>query len=424
MTMFGKQAITKTLAALIVALIVIAAISGVFVYQYMQPTVLEKKTVSIGFISTLTGFVSSTGTRHLRGAELAVQDINNKGGVLGMNMSLIIEDEGAGSAATVSATSRLVAAQPFAIVGYYFSGDLLAAEPTLVNNKMLTIATEPTALTILDPIQKDYETYKYIFQMHTRIGQGTPIVGFVSDVVKAKTYVSVSENYAWANLQNEWIEQQLTDRGIQKLAADYLPGDTNDYSTEIAKIASLHPDVVYVCMSGTNEALFQKQYVQNPNTAAIPIMHVPTGGVEIPSVVKDLVASQPGSVDYMAQGTYGLPYIVKTDKTLAYYAEYQNAYGEAATLFADGMVYDDVMLLAQAINTAGKLDREAVIKVLETQSYTGVVGTWKFGQDHRAIWEVPELTGAIIQYVPNDSAIVTNIIWPSSIANATYVKPP
>jgi len=413
-------------------IVVVAAAAGAFVYQSMtqpmtQPGVTSSSqpsegTITIGFISTLTGPTSSTGRSHFQGAELAVHDINNNGGVLGRNMSLIIEDEGGSSAETVSATSRLIAAHPFAIVGYYFSGDFLAAEPLIVSNKMLTILAEPNAPSILAPLKND-SSYRYIFQMQTIAGAGAPLIGFVADVVKAKTFISVSENYGWARLENQYVEQQLAAKGIQKLTADYLPADTADYSTEIAKIASLQPDAVYVCMSGTNDVLFQKQWVQNPTTAKIPIIHIGSGGSEKPSVIRDMIASQPGAADYDAQATLGLPNMVKTDKTLAYYSEYQNAYGEPAALFADGVVYDSVMLLAQAIKTAGVLDVNAVISVLETQTYQGVVGTWKFGPDHLGIWEAPQLIPAVIEYVPSGSTIITNIVWPSQLANGTYVHP-
>ena len=74
-------------------------------------------TIKIGFLGSLTGAHSHYGIETLKGMEMAVEDINAAGGVLGKKLEIVIGDHGSNSSEAANVTQKLITQGVSAIVG-------------------------------------------------------------------------------------------------------------------------------------------------------------------------------------------------------------------------------------------------------------------------------------------------------------------
>src|SRR5215213_5017725 len=83
--------------------------------------------VRIGFASALTGPFAATGAGHRTAAEMAVRDLNERGGVLGRPVRLVVADDACGVEQAEAAARRLVEAGVVLVVGHLCSHSSLVA---------------------------------------------------------------------------------------------------------------------------------------------------------------------------------------------------------------------------------------------------------------------------------------------------------
>ncbi|MEM3486533.1 MAG: ABC transporter substrate-binding protein, partial [Candidatus Methanomethyliaceae archaeon] len=105
-----------------------------------------------------------------------------------------------------------------------------------------------------------------------------------------------------------------------------------------------------------------------------------------------------------------------------FYNAYLNKYGEPPDLMGGGLSYTAVQILQQAIEKAGSIDREKVKHVLDTESFSTIIGNVTFGQ---------YIEGGIhynVNFIPPLGQIQDGkyeIVWPENIATAEVItKPP
>jgi len=103
----GKKAITKLQAAVIVIVLLIVIIAGV-AYYYSTAPAPQKTPIKIGVILHMTGGPTRLCKEVWDGMNLALEEINSKGGVLGRELQFILEDDEGKSDKTLAAAKKLV----------------------------------------------------------------------------------------------------------------------------------------------------------------------------------------------------------------------------------------------------------------------------------------------------------------------------
>lgn len=118
--------------------------------------------IQIGVIETITGSFAQIGTDNDRGAQMAVDEINKAGGVMGRPLKLVIKDEQLKADVTVQALRELQSAGINITMGYTGSADCLAAVPIAAQNDMLVIGSN----CIANPLTSD-KFDKHFFRVTT-----------------------------------------------------------------------------------------------------------------------------------------------------------------------------------------------------------------------------------------------------------------
>jgi branched-chain amino acid transport system substrate-binding protein len=105
----------------------------------------ETDTIKIGVASPFTGDYAQFGDYTKDGVELAVEEINKAGGVLGKPIEIVYGDDKGDSKEAVSVAQKFASDKNIVgIVGHFFSGATLAAGPIYQQNQIPTIAVAST----------------------------------------------------------------------------------------------------------------------------------------------------------------------------------------------------------------------------------------------------------------------------------------
>jgi branched-chain amino acid transport system substrate-binding protein len=427
--MSTKTGTKKTLAIVVAVIVILAVVGGAYYYttstapmqstSTMQESMTTPVTsaaappIKVGLITPLSGIYAPDGTQVQQGAQVAADELNAAGGIMGRQVQIFAQDEGATTADTVNAAQILVNQQKVDfMIGPYFSGDVRAVLPITTSAKMVQILTVSSLDALMVPPQN-----QYLFRV-TLPDSGYAVMALAwLNMIHAKSFVYEAEDYGYAHEIGSFLTNQSASAGMTMLSADYFPDTATDYSSALNKIATLKPDGVVVVMEGTNGIDFQKQYGANPAVNKIAIFHLETLLI-LPTNAQSINAAVPNGVNDVFVG----PISTITSQTAAFQQTFQQKYGITASHYAmDG--YDGVMILANAVTKAGSTDSDAVANALSSTDYTGPGGHVVFLGNHNPTVGPGYLTGTIYQITVTGTDIHYNIVWPSDVATAKPVNP-
>jgi len=319
----------------------------------------EPGEIKIGAILPLTGDAAQWGIPPLRGAELAVREINETN-FLNFKLTLIVEDGKCNPKEAVSAFNKIITVDKVKLVmGEVCSGATLAIAPIAEKNRILLISPAST-----NP--KISEAGDYIF----RVIPSDALRGAVfAEYVFNKGYRRVGIIY----INNEGgkgnrdsFKERFEDLGGQIVIEEiYEPGST-DMRAQLTKIKRISPEVVVVVSYPSDTYILMKQAKELGLN--IPL-YFQTEAVEDPNVLREAGNAAEGVI-------YILPAPAEGEKTDEFIQRYERVYGIKPELFAaEG--YDIIWLIANAIKETGKTDpgsiKDYLYKVKNYQGASGII---------------------------------------------------
>lgn len=228
---------TKTTKIIIGVIIAIIVIGGIWYVATRESK--EEEVIKIGLILPLTGDVADIGNSNKAAIELAVKEINEKGGVDGREIKLIIEDSiGCDSKTAVTAMQKLVNIDKVAAVYSVCSGVAMATHSVAEQGKVVHFGCAS------NPNIKDLGDYMF------RIIPADDFAGkvgakYVKDKFNAnKVAVLHCDNDWCVGIKDAFIES-FQGLGGEIVAEEQVSTDATDFRTELTKIKNTNPDLVY-----------------------------------------------------------------------------------------------------------------------------------------------------------------------------------
>ncbi len=335
----------------------------------------DSDAVRIGVIAELTGDIPAVGASCKNAAELVVREINDGGGIqLGEKkypVELIIEDNAGKADQSASSAQKLITQQKVtAIVGPNASRYALPAAEIAESGKTVLITPWSTApKATLD--SKSNASKKYVFRAcFIDPFQGGVIAKFTLDDLKLKKtavlYDVASEyNKGIAEIFKEVYEKN----GGTIVAFETYTTNDKDFSSQLTKIKKANPDIIFL----------PNYYSEVP----LQIQQAKRLGISVPFIGSDSWGSEEllKLCGKDCEGYYFSTHYAAdsaSDATKKFIATYKAKYGTTPDDVA-ALTYDSFGLLAQAIKTAGRNDRQAVRDALaKIPLYNGVTGSMQF----------------------------------------------
>ena len=222
--------------------------------------------VVVGFIGP---FATDDGKSGMRGMEIAVEEINANGGILGgRQLKLVKADSAQDITEGIKAYEYLNEVEEVDFIISTCIDDVsLGWMPRLAEYKTPTMDTFTTAIVAIDLLVDEYEKYKSYFMITpTDYFMGAAMIDFADSVLKQEmgwdTTVLFQEDTAYGHGVGDFIEMDLLPlAGITMLDRIIYDVDTVDFAPIFAEIEALDPDFIYT-INSVNSLVPCSQYVE------------------------------------------------------------------------------------------------------------------------------------------------------------------
>jgi ABC-type branched-subunit amino acid transport system substrate-binding protein len=309
----------------------------------------------IGLEAPLSGSQSALGQGMLKGAQLAANEVNAAGGVLGRNLEIVPINDAADPTTAVKAAKAAISSKLDGVVGPYNSSVGVKTLPLYDAAGLVPIrltsasATEGMGVT-LQPMES----------------QIAPVAtNAISGWLGAKSVaIAYDDTSAYTKGVAATVRDALSAKGVTITAYQAVKPGQSDYTAQVSSLLLAKPDTVYAAVyypeaglmakaivaSGTSStclmdyAAYDSAYVSAAGTAAT---HCPVLGVPAPS-------------DFAGSG--------------AHIAEYRATFGSAPSTWSP-YTYDSVKLLGNAATRAGGFGAAKLMSALDaTKGWRGWTG--------------------------------------------------
>ncbi|MFC5586999.1 ABC transporter substrate-binding protein [Nitratireductor kimnyeongensis] len=324
-----------------------------------------QETIKIGALYNVTGGMSSLDGPSLKGAQLAVKQINADGGLLGQQIELIAPDGKTDQQETAKAAQRLISEGVVAGIGESDTTFVMAGAPLFQEAGIPFVtsgATHPELpqwvgdYMFMAPFGDDDQSYAIADYAYDKLGA-------------RKVAVWTDNSMDFTKALSKFFVERFEERGGEIIGTDsFMMGDT-DFSAQIARLASIDPapDAVFVSAI--------------PSEAGLSVKQIREQGITMPIVSGDgfdteLVSTVPGPE--LANDVYFSTHTYRADdreEVKKFIADYKAEYGiDPENAFAP-LGYDALMLVADAIRRAESAEPAKIRDALaETRGFKGVTG--------------------------------------------------
>jgi len=230
--------------------------------QLAPPFILSargEQSVKLGLDNPLTGTYAATGKNELTGCQLAVEQINAKGGILGRPAELLIEDSTSGDAGTAVQKARKLIDRDKVnfLLGNVNSGLSLAMAQ--VSNEKGVLHVVPGGHT--DAVTGETCHWNVFRVCNTTRMLTNAIAKTLMDNYGKKMYF-ITSDYAFGHTLQDGYDANLKQFNGTKLGEDLTPLGTTDFSSYLIKAQATNPDVIVFLMNGEDLLNALKQAVQ------------------------------------------------------------------------------------------------------------------------------------------------------------------
>ena len=325
--------------------------------------------VTIGAIEILTGPNNKYGIAIKNGFDLALDEVNKAGGVLGTKLEIAYEDSAGNKDQALNAARQLIGAKKVPLIlGPTLSNEMFAVGPVANERKVPIVGTSTTAngITAIGP---------YVFRTSLPEADVVPVtLRTARDKLGVKKVaVMYGADDAFTKSAYDVMKDALAKLNIEVLTTETFGSKDTDFSAQLTKIKSLNPDAIVV--SALVEAgagiLLAKKSLGIPDSVRV----IGGNGLNSPQV--------PTVAGPAADGTLvGSPWFI--DKADAKNAEFVKAYKAKYNMDPDqfaAQAYDTLFIVADAIKAAGAAQPEKIRDALGKTKYSGVMGNFAFTPD-------------------------------------------
>jgi branched-chain amino acid transport system substrate-binding protein len=318
--------------------------------------------VKIGYLASLTGFCSTFSQEYVKGAELAVRQINAQGGVLGHKLELIVRDDRATPSVGVSQARDLVLSSHVK----YLAGTCSSAVGKSVEQLVANPSHVLYVAGVADPTVFEGGPDIYVFNtIPTATIEGRNAAAYIRAHPQWKRIAVISEDYSYGYQVTAAFKKAMADSGQTIISQDYVPSGGTDYTPYIDKVIAEHPDAVY-------------STVITEDTVTLVKQGLPLGLFEKTNFfgIMDY-----GTIDAMPKPPVGVQGYTYYPSATIYHTPFSHDLQSLGTAVANGGAagdaFNQIQLIAQGIDKAHSTDTTKVRDALGGATVQTVQGNVK-----------------------------------------------
>lgn len=325
----------------------------------------------MGALLPLTGDIAEYGKRCKAGIDLAVKQINERGGINGALLNVIYEDSRGIPRDGVTAFQKLVSVDKVkAVIGPVASSVALAVEPIATKNRVILFspaASSPKLTGISEYFFRDWPSDVF---------EATVLAEFVHSKLglRAIAILYVNNEYG-IGLKSEFMRRFQELKGTVPIVESYEQG-ASDFRSQLTKIKAAEPNAVYLAGYHREMAAATKQIRE----LGMSMQILGDGDYGVQELLKIAGSAAEGAI-------FSIPEYDPTrgGESMRLFAEsFRKEYGSEPSIF-EANAYDAVMLLAVAIAKVGVSTDRIADHLASIKNYDGASGTISFGPDREVV---------------------------------------
>jgi urea transport system substrate-binding protein len=317
--------------------------------------------IRVGVISPLTGAWTVYGKAHSAGFQMAVDEINEKGGVLGRPLEVVIGDSKTEPRIVVEQANRLIRQERVDfLAGTFSSAERNAAGPVVTAaNKILLYPT------FYEGQEKEYYPgvcNKNIFMFGPEPTQQVwPHMQYMMDKF-GKKFFMIGSDYAWPRVTNLVTKRKLKELGGEVVGEVYIPFNTPQYESVLREIQGSGANIVFHSLTGSDTVNFRRQYAAAGMKDDFAFWTVDDEEVVTSGLGPEVSQGDYVSFDYFMT--------IAQPNNKAFLERFRQKFGQDALMNTVGVaMYNAAYMAAKAIEKTGEVSTDSLREGLKDMTF-------------------------------------------------------
>jgi urea transport system substrate-binding protein len=358
-------------------LLVFFTLIVVGVAAWVLPSFLgdAERPIRIGLLHSRTGALAISELSMIDAEVLALEELNQAGGILGRRLEWVIADGRSDPRVFAREAERLIDQEHVAvIIGCWASAARKSVQPIVESKDHLLIY--PNAYEGLE------QSPNIIYTGAAPNQQIIPAINWCVQILKARAFFVVGSDYLWPRCVTEIVRDQLKALGAEIRGERYIPlGSTGlEVGQAVAAIQQTQPDVIISTVAGdTNKVFYQELARAGVRPERTPVIAFGVAEEEIRSLPIETMVGDYSAWNYFQS--------VDHPTNVEFVQRFQKRFGPDRVT-SDPIVasYNGVRLWAQAVEEAGTVAVTEVRKALLAQSLKGPEGIISIDRETQHTW--------------------------------------
>jgi branched-chain amino acid transport system substrate-binding protein len=328
--------------------------------------------IKIAVVDARSGQLSSLGDWEWKGAKLAVDEWNKKGGIDGRKIQIKSFDD-QGDPTTGTNLARKIASEKYiAMIGTAESAVTIAMAPVLKQSEIPNITSGQA-----DALVEQKSEFLFL-NGPTSTTYDTTLAKYLIQDKGYKRIAMITNNGSFGKGEHDAFTTAAGDLGVKALTDQVVTTDQKDFSAALTAIRSKKPQVVFIGSEEVEAGLIVKQArdlgITAPFAGAAPQgtpVFIDTAGT---AAVEGTIVSSP----YLSNDS--------SPAAQKFAAAYQAAYGEEAELHG-AKAYDGANILLTALKSSKVATGKELADAIRATRYDGLLGQFRYGENGVGITE-------------------------------------
>lgn len=350
--------------------------------------------IVIGVSTPQTGVAAVASEWEMWGVNLAVEEINAAGGLLGRKVELLVMDNKCNPSEGVNVANKLVEAKVVAIEGAHCSSAHLASMKIVADAKipMVTgIASNPQITALAGPGRNEYA-----FRISPSDQAMMDALGIYLGSKKLfKTVAIVGEDTDFGRGGADAFKKVADKAGVTIVSTDFHPQNTPDFTSILTRVQQRRPDAIGLFQVGGDQLNFLRQAMQ------LGVRLPYTGRVELGGRNSPIIEAG-GMENSISAWTYNATIDSPSNKA---FVEKIKAKHKSEPYLQTWGGYDAIRVIAMAIKAANSTEGPKVKEAIKNLKFTNVMGKEVWFDDHNSAGRF-----VVLQTVKNRKVGVADIV--------------
>ena len=346
----------------LIALLILVLLGGVTIPAVLWLRARAEPPIRVGILHSKNGPMKISEESMIDAEVMALQEINESGGLLGgRQVEWVIADGRSDWPTFAREARRLIEDEKVSVIfGCWTSASRKSVKPVVEDGNHLLIY--PMAYEGLE------QSPNIVYTGAAPNQQVIPAVSWCYESLKARKFYLVGSDYVWPHCVNEIVKDQLKALGAKCVGESYILFGTADVGASVEAIKNANPDVIISTVVGdSNEPFYQRLEAAGIPPKRIPVLSFSIAEDELRKLPVAMMVGDYAAWDYFQS--------IDRPENHEFVRKFKAIHGQdRATSDVIEAAYFSVHLWAQAVSEAQSAEVSAVRKAIRRQSLNGQKG--------------------------------------------------